>query len=173
MELIYRLTRDEYRQGAKLALARVSHDLTSAAYLPRLVSLTLFVVVLIGCVINGLIDERALAAAMIAYLWAVYAAAISARFAQRRYWTILLPDDSPLLGDLHLKIGSDGVETPEAKYAWRAFSDISEYTGFIALWCGLSGILIPARAFTNEEARRDFVNRVRERIASAKTLAVT
>jgi hypothetical protein len=52
----------------------------------------------------------------------------------RRLWAKLLRESSPLLDDKRLRISSDGLETPTAKYSWRAFSGISEITGFVLLW---------------------------------------
>jgi hypothetical protein len=63
---------------------------------------------------------------------------------------------------------SDPDQTKTEIYSWRAFTDITEHADYIVLWFDHSqGIVVPARALTSDEARREFVTFAREHIAQA------
>jgi hypothetical protein len=119
---------------------------------------------------SGVIDNRAVVAAWLAYVWGVWSMQLCGWFWRRQYWANSLPDDSSMLGELRLKADGDGVECSDqsksTKYSWRAFSDISEHADGIVLWFDRAqGVVVPARALAGEETRRDFVNLAREHMA--------
>jgi len=89
-----------------------------------------------------------------------------------RYFANLLTDDTSLLSESRVTLDGDGVVCFEAnkttRYSWRAFSDVTEQAGLIVLWRDRGqGLAVPARVLANDDARRDFVTLVRERIAQA------
>jgi hypothetical protein len=97
---------------------------------------------------------------------------LCAKFSQRRYFANLLTDDSTLLSESRVTLDGDGVACFDAakttRYSWRAFSDVTEQAGLIVLWRDRGqGLVVPARVLANDDARRDFVTLVRERIAQA------
>ena len=69
-----------------------------------------------------------------------------------------------------MTLDSDGVVCFDAakttRYAWRAFSDVTEQAGLIVLWRDRGqGLVVPARALADEAARRAFVMLICERLA--------
>ena len=83
-----------------------------------------------------------------------------------------LPDSSPSLSETRLKLVSDGVEasdqTRTSKYAWQAFSDVSQSDDLVLLWLDRAQtLLVPERAFANTEMRETFINTVRGRLSPA------
>jgi hypothetical protein len=158
------MTGDEHQRCQKLVWARISRDLRSAWYLPWLASTIFVLLVLAYSAGRGLIDERAFMIALLAYLWGNYTTEVRLWLVRRKYWAIVMADGR-LPDEVRLKIDGDGLESQTTKYAWRAFSDISEHAEFILLWFSKARYFpVPVRAFTSQDARRDFVNLARERI---------
>ena len=124
---------------------------------------------------SGVIDEHTFWiawVASIAYFGGLCSMYLCAKFSQRRYFANLLTDDSSLLSESRVTLDGDGVVCLDAnkttRYSWRAFSDVTEQAGLIVLWRDRGqGLVVPARVLANDEARRDFVTFVRERIAQA------
>lgn len=119
---------------------------------------------------GGVIDEHTFLVAGIAYFGGFFSMYLLAKFLQRRYLANLLTNDSSFLSESHVTLDGDGVVCFDAtrtfRYSWRAFSDVTEQAGLIVLWCDRGqGLIVPARALANDDARRDFVTLVRERIA--------
>ncbi len=181
MELTYRLTRDDHMQCCKLIRQRVASQAASPRRWKRiatLVALWLALVLLTLAVLaSGVIDEHPAAAqtllvAGIAYIAGACSVCLYSWFFQRRYFANLLTDDSPFLSESRVTLDGDGVTdasaTRTARYSWRAFSDVTEQAGLIVLWRGRGdGMIVPARVLASDDARRDFVTLVRERIAQA------
>jgi len=178
MELIYRLTRQDHQQFCRLALKRAaSHSKgllgwKAATIVAPLASMVLTLFVLDYLFRQYVIDDRAFAAAALAYLWGLITMRLCGWFWRRQFWTNWLPDDSASLSEVRLKLDGDGVEgsdqTKVTKYSWRAFSDVSEHDNFIILWFDRAqGILVPARALANNDVRRQFVSLARRQLAPA------
>jgi hypothetical protein len=171
MELTYRLTREDHQQCCKLAQQRVLSPLTSVAV--RLLPMTLLGVVLLLLAVLHALDERTAAVASLGYVGGVASVRLCGRFWQSHYWTRWLPDGSRSLSELRLTMDGEGIVCSDAarstRYLWRAFSDVTERAGFILLWFDRGGecMPVPARVLANDDARRDFVTFVRERIMQA------
>jgi hypothetical protein len=184
MELIYRLTRDDHMRCCALAQERIfppgplGLGWRDAARLLPLAGLAV-VLLALAALSRGVLDERTAAVASLGYLAALASVRLWGRFWQRQYWARWLPDGSRALSELHLTMDGDGVVCSDAdgttRYAWRAFCDVSERAGFILLWFDRGGecIVVPGRVLASDDARRDFVAFVRERIAQAAAPACT
>src|SRR5215467_11472534 len=179
MELTYRLTRDDHMRCCKLIRERVASQAASPRSWKRIAALAaawLALVLLSFAVLtSGVIDEHAavvVGIALMAYGAGACSMCLYSWFLQRRYFTNLLTDDSSFLSESRVTLDGDGVTdasaTRTARYAWRAFSDVTEQAGLIVLWRGRGdGMIVPARVLANDDARRDFVAFVRERITQA------
>ena len=179
MELTYRLTRDDILRFAKLMRERVAPlaiSLQGRKRVAALFTVWLAVVLLTLAVLaSGIIDEHTFHTfwvASIAYCGGICSMYLCGKFSQRRYFANLLTDDSTLLGESRVTLDGDGVACFDAakttRYSWHAFSDVTEQAGLIVLWRDRGqGLVVPARVLANDDARRDFVTLVRERIAQA------
>ena len=175
MELTYRLTRDDHMQCCKLAQQRVFSQLVGLAV--RVLPMVWLGLVLLALAVLGVLDERTAAVASLGYLGGVGSVRLCGWFWQRQYWARWLPDGSSSLSELRLTMDGEGIVCSDAarstRYSWRAFSDVTERAGFILLWFDRGGecMPVPARVLANDDARRDFVTFVRERIALAAVRA--
>ena len=176
MELTYRLTRDDILQLAKLMRERVAPSATGLQGRKRVAALFMVclavVLLTLAVLASGVIDEHAAVVAGIAYFGGLCYMYLWALFLQRRYLANLLTDDSSFLSESRVTLDGDGVvcfdATKTTRYSWRAFSDVTEQAGLIVLWRDRGqGLIVPARVLANDDARRDFVTLVRERIAQA------
>jgi len=174
MELTYRLTRDDILQLAKLIRERVALTAAGLQGRRRTAVFTAYLAVVLltlAVLASGIIDHTFWIAG-IAYYAGFCSMYLFAKFLQRRYFANLLTDDSSLLSESRVTLDGDGVVCFEAdkttRYSWRAFSDVTEQAGLIVLWRDRGqGLAVPARVLANDDARRDFVTLVRERIAQA------
>jgi len=177
MELTYRLTRDDHLQCCKLIWERAAPLGAGLQGTKRRVA-ALFtawlavVLLTLAVLASGVIDEHTFWVASIAYFGGLCSMYLLAKFLQRRYLANLLTDDSPFLSESRVTLDGDGVVSFDAnktvRYSWRAFSDVTEKAGLIVLWRHRGqGLIVPARVLANDDARRDFVTLVRERIAQA------
>jgi hypothetical protein len=179
MELTYRLTRDDHLQCCKLIWKRVAPlaiGLQGWKRAAALFTVWLAVVLLTYAVLaNGVIDEHTFwvaAVAGIAYYAGLCSMYLCGKLSQRRYFANLLTDDSSFLSESRVTLDGDGVvcfsATTTTRYSWYAFRDVTEQAGLIVLWRDRGqGLIVPARVLANDDARRDFVTLVRERIAQA------
>jgi hypothetical protein len=83
-----------------------------------------------------------------------------------------LADNSPALGETHLSLSGDGIETRKAgrtgRYRWQAIGECSQSGDLLVLWLDRSeAILVPSRAFASDEARQAFVGMVRAQLPPA------
>ena len=75
----------------------------------------------------------------------------------------LTADDDGITSEV---TGDSGIMT--GQYSWRVVRDVTEQTSLTVLWLsGAEAVVVPARAWADEAARRDFVTLVREQIAQA------
>jgi len=130
----------------------------------------LTILVLAYFVFSEFIDDVGFFAALLTYVWGVLSMRLCGLYWQRLYWQNWLPDGSPSLGEVRLKLGSDGIEASDAskvgKYSWQAFSEISQSGNLVILWFDRGqGILVPERAFANEEMRQTFIGAARGHVA--------
>src|SRR5215467_3766762 len=174
MELTYRRTRDDILQFAKLIRERVALSAAGLQGRKRTAVFTgyLAVVLLTLAVLASGIIDHIFWIAGIAYFGGFCSMYLFAKLLQRRYFANLLTDDSSFLSESRVTLDADGVVCFEAnkttRYSWRAFSDVTEQAGLIVLWRDRGqGLAVPARVLANDDARRDFVTLVRERIAQA------
>jgi hypothetical protein len=171
MELTYRLTRDDHQQCCKLAQHRVLSPLAGLAM--RMLPMVWLGLVLLLLAVLGVLDQRTAAVASLGYVGGVGGVRLCGRFWQHHYWVRWLPDGSSSLSELRLTMDGEGIVCSDAakstRYSWHAFSDVTERAGFILLWFDRGGecLAIPARVLANDDARRDFVTLVRDRIALA------
>jgi hypothetical protein len=175
MELTYRLTSDDHLQCCKLIRERVAPGLQGRKRAAALFTAWLALVLLTLAVLaSGVIDERTVVVAGIAYFGGLCSMGLWASLLQRRYLANLLTDDSSFLSESRVTLDGDGVVCFDAnkttRYSWRAFSDVTQQAGLIVLWRDRAqGLIVPARVLVNDDARRDFVTLARERIARAAT----
>jgi hypothetical protein len=176
MELTYRLTRNDHLQCCKLIRQRVAPLATDLRGWKRAAALVTpwlaLVLLMLAVLASGVIDEHAAVVAGIAYVGGACSVCLYSLFLQRRYLANLLTDDSSFLSESRVMLDGDGVvcfdATKTTRYSWRAFSDVTEQAGLIVLWRDRGqGLIVPARVLANDDARRDFVTLVRERIAQA------
>jgi hypothetical protein len=176
MELTYRLTRDDHMRCCKLIRERAASQATGPQGWKRIAALVAawlaLVLLILAVLASGIIDEHVAVVAGIAYVAGACSVCLYSWFFQRRYLANLLTDDSPFLSESRVTLDGDGVTdasaTRTARYSWRAFSDVTEQAGLIVLWRGRGdGMIVPARVLASDDARRDFVTLVRERIAQA------
>ena len=176
MELTYRLTRDDHLQCCKLIRERVAPLATGLQSRKRAAALftawLALVLLMLAVLASGVIDEHTFWVAGIAYFGGLCSMYLWALFLQRRYLANLLTDDSSFLSESRVTLDGDGVvcfdATKTTRYSWRTFSDVTEQAGLIVLWRDRGqGLIVPARVLANDDARRDFVTLVRERIAQA------
>jgi hypothetical protein len=179
MEMTYRLTREDILQFCKLIRERVAplaRGLQGRKRAAALFTVWLALVLLTLAVLeSGVIDEHTFWiawVASIAYAGGFGSMYLCAKFSQRRYFANLLTDGSSFLSESRVTLDGDGVVCFDAnkttRYSWRAFSDVTERAGLIVLWRDRGqGLVVPARVLANDDARRDFVTLVRERIAQA------
>ena len=173
MELTYRLTRDDHVRCCKLIRERVRSQVASPWGWKRIAVFVAAWLALVLLMLGALaIDEHAAVVAGIAYVAGACSVCLYSWFLQRRYFANLLTDDSPFLSESRVTLDGDGVTdasaTRTARYSWCAFSDVTEQTGLIVLWRGRGdGMIVPARVLASDDARRDFVTLIRERIAQA------
>ena len=178
MELTYRLTRDDHMRCCKLIRERAGSQATGPQGWKRIAALVAawlaLVLLILAVLASGVIDEHVAVVAGIAYVAGVCSVCLYSWFLQRRYFANLLTDDSSFLSESHVTLDGDGVTdansdaTRTVRYSWRAFSDVTEQAGLIVLWRGRgNGMIVPARVLASDDARRDFVTLVRERIAQA------
>ena len=174
MQLTYRLTSDDILQFAKLIRERVALSAAGLQGRKRTAVFTgyLAVVLLTLAVLASGIIDHIFWIAGIAYFGEFCSMYLFAKLLQRRYFANLLTDDSSFLSESRVTLDADGVVCFEAnkttRYSWRAFSDVTEQAGLIVLWRDRGqGLAVPARVLANDDARRDFVTFVRERIAHA------
>jgi hypothetical protein len=175
MELIYRLTPDDHKQCCKLIRERVA----SQAHLQgwkRIAALVVawlaLVLLMLAVLASGIIDEHMAVVAGIAYVAGAFSVCLYSLFLQRRYFANLLTEDSTFLSESRVTLDGDGVTDASTarivRYSWRAFSDVTDQAGLIVLWRGRGdGMIVPARVLASDDARRDFVTLVRDRIAQA------
>jgi hypothetical protein len=174
MELTYWLTRDDILQFAKLIRERVALSAAGLRSRRRTAVFTAYLAVVLltlAVLASGIIDHTFWIAG-IAYYAGFCSMYLFAKFLQRRYFANLLTDDSSLLSESRVTLDGDGVVCLDAnkttRYSWRAFSDVTEQAGLVVLWRDRGqGLAVPARVLANDDARRDFVTFVRERIAHA------
>jgi len=178
MELTYHLTRDDHQRGVRLTVARVRQHarqvsgwgsqpvvVTSAAAL-------LGVAPLAYLLVAELISPLGYFVALCAYMWGVLCMWLCGWSMRRLFMNHWLPDNSPSLSEVRLKLAADGVEASDrgrrSKYAWLAFSDVSENGDLVILWFDRAqALLVPGRAFSNEEMRKTFVDTVRGHLSTA------
>jgi hypothetical protein len=70
------------------------------------------------------------------------------------------------LSEVRLKLVGDGIESSAqmttSKYDWQAFTDISQSGDLVILWLDRAqAVIVPERAFANEEMHQTFINTVR------------
>jgi hypothetical protein len=177
MELTYRLTRDDYRQFARLARERMAPSgkrpsrwkgPAGAALLLVLALMALTIFTLEWLTSSGIIDQRANLAAGITYLWGMWTTYLLLMFLRHRA--------SGQTGDGSdeslLKVDDDGLHlfsadrTRTETYSWRAFTDMSEHDDYLVLWLApRKGVIVPIRMMAGEDMRRAFVDLARARIA--------
>jgi hypothetical protein len=124
---------------------------------------------------SGLVDRRAFGPAFIAYVWGI-ASFWLAEWNARRQLRALWPESGWMLGERRLTLDDDGITSEvtgdsgitTGQYSWSVVRDVTEQAGLTLLWLsGAEAVIVPARAWADEAARRDFVTLVRERIAQA------
>jgi len=175
MELTYRLTREDHRRFVRLARARVmEHAKSVSGWHSRPIVLTLAAVLLgmvplIYLLFAQFISELGYFVALLAYTWGTICMMFCGWLAQRRLNKSWLSDNSSSLSELRLKLVGDGIESSTqmttSKYAWQAFTDISQGGDLVILWLDRAqAVLVPQRAFANEEMRRNFIDTVREHL---------
>jgi hypothetical protein len=172
MELTYRLTRQDHRRFVGLACARVKeHAKRVTGWHSRPIVLTL-AAVLLGMVplsyllFAKLISEFAYFVAALAYTWGAICMLFCGWLTQRWLNKSWRSDNSRSLSEVRLKLVGDGIESSDqmttSKYAWQAFTDISQSGDLVILWLDRAqAVLVPQRAFANEEMRRTFIDTVR------------
>jgi hypothetical protein len=178
MELTYRLTRDDHMRCCKLIRKRVASQAARPQGWKRIAALIVawlaLVLLILAEMSSGVIDEHAAVVAGIAYVAGALSVCLYSLFLQHRYFANLLTDDSTFLSESRVTLDGDGVTDASAartvRYSWSAFSDVTEQAGLIVLWRGRGdGMIVPVRVLASDDARRDFVALVRERIAQATT----
>jgi hypothetical protein len=178
MELAFRLTREDQQHFARLAVARVRQHMRRAARWYSKPLILTSAATLIGLVplayllFAELISPLAYFAALFAYCWGALCVCFCARLAQRSYMRSWLPDNSPSLSEVRLKLVGDGIEAADpirtGKYVWQAFSEVAENSGLVILWFDRAqALLVPERAFANAELRQTFINTVRGHLSVA------
>jgi YcxB-like protein len=178
MELTYRLTSDDHQRGTQLTVARVMQHarqvsgwgarpvvVISAAGLLGLAPLAYLLVA-------KLISPLGYFVALCAYMWGALSMWLCAWSTRRLFMSNWLPDDSPSLSEVRLKLDAGGVETSDrgrsSKYAWQVFNEVSESGDLVILWFDRAqALLVPGRAFPNEEMRKTFVDTVRGYLTAA------
>jgi hypothetical protein len=172
MELTYRLTRQDHRRFVRLACARVmEHAKRVSGWHSRPIVFTLAAVLLgmaplIYLLFAKLISEFGYFVAVLAYAWGAICTSFCGWLTQRWLNKNWLPDNSRSLSEVRLKLVGDGIESSAqmttSKYAWQAFTDISQSGDLVILWLDRAqAVIVPERAFTNEEMHQTFINTVR------------
>jgi hypothetical protein len=172
MELTYRLTRQDHRRFVGLACARVKeHAKRATGWHARPIVLTLAavflgVVPLIYLLFAKLISEFGYFVAALAFMWGGICTSFCGWLTQRWLSKNWRSDNSRSLSEVRLKLVGDGIESSDqmttSKYAWQAFTDISQSGDLVILWLDRAqAVLVPQRAFANEEMRRTFIDTVR------------
>jgi len=179
MKLTYRLSRDDWSKFSRLAQARVIRkapvwkQLKGSLPVPLIVLPTLATLIMLTA--SGFVDRRAFGPAFIAYVWGIASFGL-ADWNARRQLRALWPESGWMLGERRLTVDDDGITSEvtcdsgvtTGQYSWRVIRDVTEQAGFTLLWLsGAEAVIVPARAWADEAARRDFVTLVRERIAQA------
>jgi hypothetical protein len=180
MELAFRLTREDQQRFVRLAVARVKqHTRQATRWYSKSLILTsaatlLGLVPIIYLLFAELISPLAYCVALFAYCWGAFCVGFCARLSQRSYMKSWLPDNSPSLSEVRLKLVSDGIEAADpirtGKYVWQAFGEVSESGGLVILWFDRAqALLVPERAFANADLRQTFINTVRGHLSLAPT----
>jgi hypothetical protein len=177
MELTYRLTREDQQRAATLTAARVmrrARQVTSWLSRPGVLTLVaaLLGVLPIGyLLVAKLISPLGYFVAIFAYLWGVVCMALCGRLSRRLFFKNWLPDNSPALSEVRLKLASDGIETSDqfrtSKFLWSAFSEVSEDGDLVLVWFDrVHAVIVPTRAFSSTEMRQTFIVTVRGHLLS-------
>jgi hypothetical protein len=163
MEITFRLTREDHRRFWRLVGARVTERACGWCTSPPVIFAASFATLVVLGIVHRFFG---IGVAGPAYLSGVVSALFLVWVLQRRYLRCYFDDDSPQLAEGRLMLTSDGIEAARAaaatKYAWHGIKGLTETADLVVIWVDRAlGIVVPARAFASDEARRTFVDTVR------------
>ncbi len=84
-------------------------------------------------------------------------------------------DNDSMIGEFKLAAYEGGGvqisgEHIQSSYDWTAFHDLTQATDFIVMWIGRSsGVIIPNKAFSDDDEKAAFIDFVKERIETFTT----
>ena len=174
MELTYSLTREDHQRGVRLSVARVKQHVRHVSGWGLQPIVLTWTAALLGVAPLLLFAEFAspfaYSVAIWAYMWGAIFVWLFGWSMRRLFMNNWLPDNSPSLSEVRLKLASDGVEASDqlrtSKYAWQAFSEVSQSGDLVILWFDRAqALLVPDRAFSSEDMRQAFINTVRGHLA--------
>ncbi len=119
MELTFRLTREEHQRFVQLSVARIrqhARQVTgwrSKPFVLTLAAVLLGMLPLVYLLFAELISPLGYFVAVFAYMWGALCVCLGARLTQRLFMRYWLPDSSPSLSEVRLKLVGDGIEAAD------------------------------------------------------------
>jgi hypothetical protein len=162
---------DELRSYSKLMAKRYARGRNDNTFFGFLILAILVIgFAIFGAVDLGLVKAASVRSVLVAAYVAFAAGWLSYWFFVQRYFRKLLGGQS-LRGPWDYWFGAAGLgykgATIEVRFTWRAVEDVDDLGTVVLFRCGNHAVFVPARMFTDNAAREDFVAASAARIKAA------